>query len=77
MAGTTYTQAMLVEAEAAYHALLTGTAVVEVVDQNGEKVRFTPANRYALQNYIGTMRAELCQQAGFGVNPNSPMGFFF
>lgn len=39
-------------AEAAYHSLLLGTQARVVVDQNGERVEYTAANRSALKAYI-------------------------
>lgn len=49
----------LAEAEAAYHALMTGQAVVEVTDQSGERVRFTTANASRLSIYIAKLKAEI------------------
>lgn len=42
----------LAEAKAAYHALMTGSSVVETRDANGELVRYTAINRVALARYI-------------------------
>lgn len=42
----------LADAQAKYHALLTGVSAREIVDQNGEKVVYTAANRDALKAYI-------------------------
>lgn len=47
------------EASAAYHALLTGQAVAEFRDQNGETVRYTAANRGALAAYIADLKRQL------------------
>lgn len=44
--------ANLAAARAAYHNLMTGGAPRVVVDQNGERVEYTPANRSALKAYI-------------------------
>lgn len=49
----------LAEAEAALHALNTGTAVVEVRDSTGESVRYSPANAFRLRNYINELKAEI------------------
>lgn len=49
----------LAEAEAAYHALMTGQAVVEVTDQSGERVRFTTANASRLSIYIAQLKTEI------------------
>ena len=45
-------------AKAAYHALVTGTQAKVVVDQNGERVEFTQANRQALKAYIKELEDE-------------------
>lgn len=49
----------LAEAEKAYHALMTGRAVVEVTDQNGERVRYTTANASRLSAYIAQLNADI------------------
>jgi hypothetical protein len=49
----------LVEAETAYHALLTGRSVVELRDQNGETIRYTPASRLALLSYINDLKRQV------------------
>ena len=46
----------LAEAETAYHRLLTGTAVAEVTDQNGEKVVYSKADQGKLLRYIEKLR---------------------
>lgn len=51
--------ARLEEAETAYHNLALGQGIAEFRDQNGELVRYTPANRHALWSYILRLRAEL------------------
>lgn len=48
----------LAEAEAEYHALVTGTKPRVVVDQNGERVEFTSANAGKLRQYIEALRAQ-------------------
>jgi hypothetical protein len=45
------TQQKLVEAEEAYHSLMTGTQAKVVVDQNGERVEFTASNASCLHIY--------------------------
>jgi hypothetical protein len=52
--------ARLREAEDALHQLMIGDKPVEVRDQNGEAVKYTPANAGRLRAYI----AELKQQLG-------------
>ena len=49
----------LASAEAAYHNLLTGTAVVEVRDQNGEMVRYNAASAPRLAAYINELKRQL------------------
>lgn len=52
-------QTRLDEAEQAYHSLVTGAGIAEFRDQNGELVRYTPANRHALWGYILRLRSEM------------------
>lgn len=52
-------QERLDEAEAAYHDLLIGKAVVELRDANGETIRYTVANRAALASYIEDLKRQL------------------
>lgn len=68
-------QTLLSEARAAYHKLMTGISLVEVTDQNGEKVRFTAARKTDLYAYIQDLERQLCTPTG----PRSPrpMGFIF
>lgn len=50
---------MLVEAREQYHKLVMGIAPRVVVDQNGERVEFTAANRQSLYNYIAELERQL------------------
>jgi hypothetical protein len=52
-------QAMLAQAEEAYHSLMIGQGVAELQDQNGERIRYTQANKAGLYNYILQLRSEL------------------
>jgi hypothetical protein len=52
-------EARLAEAEAAYHSLQTGNSARVVVDQNGERVEYTNANRSALKGYIQELKDQL------------------
>lgn len=45
-------QALLVEANAAYHSLQIGTSARVVVDGDGQRVEYTVANRADLYAYI-------------------------
>lgn len=49
----------LEDAEKAYHRLMLGGSVRVTVDQNGERVEFTAANRSALVAYIQGLKREL------------------
>lgn len=49
----------LADAEAKYHQLMTGTSVVEVTDQNGEKVVFSRASASNLAKYIQQLKDQL------------------
>ena len=68
------TQLELTQAETAYHKLMLGQAAVEIRDQNGDMVRYTPANRQQLMVYIQKLRIEL----GVVVpTATRPAGFLF
>lgn len=71
-------QANLLEAKQAYHLLMTGQAVAEVTDQNGDRVRYTTANISKLANYITQLKL-LCPE-NTGSSPahvSGPLGFYF
>jgi hypothetical protein len=57
-------QQKLAEAEAAYHRLQIGKSVREVVDQNGEKIIYTPANRNDLAAYIEQLKGLIATAGG-------------
>lgn len=63
----------LVAAEDALHRLLTGTSPRVLVDQNGERVEYTPASIPALRAYIKELSASV---AGTTVI-SRPMGVWF
>lgn len=50
----------LEEARRAYHLLATGRMPRVVVDQNGERVEFTAANRSALYAYVQQLESKVC-----------------
>lgn len=52
-------QARLDAAEAAYDKLMSGKAVRVLVDQNGERLEFTPANASRLAAYIVDLQTQL------------------
>lgn len=64
----------LVEAEDAYHQLVTGTSARVFVDQNGERIEYTAANRGALQAYIQQLKIEI---AGSNLGSNGPLRAVF
>lgn len=66
------TQEQLVQAQNAYHQLMTGKLPKVVVDQSGERVEFTTANSSKLLAYIQSLQAQLT-----GVRANRPMRPFF
>lgn len=68
---------LLAEARTAYHALVTGTSARVLLDQNGERVEFTAANRQALYNYIMELERQL-NPLPTGAQPsNAPATFIF
>lgn len=64
----------LVEAEDALHQLVTGTSARVFVDQNGERVEYTAANRAALKTYIQELKSEI---AGASLGSNGPLRAVF
>lgn len=50
---------LLAEAEAAYHALMSGQAVAELRDHNGELIRYFAPQATRLRGYIMELKAEL------------------
>lgn len=68
----------LKEAQAQYHTLQIGGAARVVVDQNGERVEFTSANKGNLYNYILSLKAQLgLFSPACGGMPIRPAGFLF
>lgn len=71
---------LIADAERQYHMLQIGRSARVVVDQNGERVEFTAANRAALHGYINALRAELARCPGQSCDlstPRGPIGFVF
>lgn len=54
-------QERLTAAEDAYHQIMIGRSVVELRDQNGETIRYTPANASRLASYIQELKRQLGQ----------------
>ena len=74
------THALLQEARSAYHSLMLGTSPRVVVDQNGERVQYTAANKTALYNYIQQMESQLGVGCGGVPTPSAvypPATFIF
>lgn len=49
----------LADAESQYHLLLTGQKARVFVDQNGERVEFSVANRGSLAAYIESLKSKI------------------
>ncbi len=54
---------LLADAQAQYHLLITGQQAKVFVDQNGERVEYTAANRADLSKYIERLKAEIAGSA--------------
>ena len=63
------TMQMLLDAQQAYHDLMTGAAIVEVRDQNAETLKYSRANKNDLFAYIEWLKGQL----GMTVAPSGPM----
>jgi hypothetical protein len=61
----------LIEAEDAYHQIMTGQSVVEFRDQNGELVRYSAVNANRLAAYIQSLKIQL------GQTGSAPMGVWY
>lgn len=71
------TATLLAEARTAYHALMTGTSARVVVDQNGERVEFTAANKQNLYNYIVDLERQLAPAVPNPMAAHYPATFLF
>lgn len=65
-------QTQLAEAELAYHRLMTGRTVQEVVDQNGERIRYVPASASRLAAWIQELKVRIAGDNG----STGPMRFW-
>ena len=70
------TAELLVEAEDAYHKLQLGQSPRVFVDQNGERVEYTSANRNALAAYVSDLRRALTAEISGG-DASKPKKFTF
>lgn len=59
-------QEQLDDAKKQLHLLLTGQQAKVYVDQNGERVEYTSANRAALRQYIGELERAISGTSGLG-----------
>jgi hypothetical protein len=67
----------LVEAEAAYHEIITGQAVSRFVDQNGESVSYSKTNISGLAAYIAHLKALIAAEATGTTAYRGPLRFTF
>ena len=68
--------AMLAKAEAAYDDWINGKGVIEFEDQNGERIRRSPANLPRLASRIQELR-RLCDPFGAMQQRSRAIGFTF
>lgn len=73
MADTETLRERLAEAEKAYHELRIHGGVRVLVDQNGERVEYTPTTASRLRAYI----AELKLALGEDLDTKPPLRFFY
>lgn len=67
----------LSEAESALHDLIIGRQASVFIDQNGEQVRYTPANKSVLQGYVNDLRNDLNKCQGKTVSSSGPLYFVY
>lgn len=70
-------QRQLAEARAAYHNLVIGQSARVIVDQNGERVEFTAANKQALAAYITELAIAVGECSGGALRAARPASFIF
>jgi hypothetical protein len=73
---TQYTE-YLTAAEKAYHSLVLGGQARVFVDQNGERIEYTSANRASLLAYIQQLRDALGKGPFLAVSVCRPAGVYF
>ena len=56
-------QSYLANAQAAYHALMTGQSLVEI-RHNEREMRYTQVNRSALVSYIADLKGQIARLTG-------------
>jgi len=67
----------ITDARAAYHELITGRSPRVVIDQNGERVEFTPASRQQLYSYISQLQAQIDEASAVVAYPRGPATVIF
>jgi tRNA(Arg) A34 adenosine deaminase TadA len=67
----------LADAQKAYHDLQTGVMARVVVDQNGDRVEYTSANRDALRQYIARLELLVSPPDCEDLSKFAPAGFLF
>lgn len=72
-------KAALIDADAAYHNLMTGRMARVIVDQNGERVEFSSANKSDLYLYIADLRSKIaaCEDPVAVAMNSGPARFWF
>lgn len=67
----------LVEAETAYHNVMTGGAVTKIRDQNGEEISYSQINPSRLLAYIATLKNLIAAEATGIPTCEGPLRPFF
>jgi len=70
-------QQLLQDAERAYHALQTGVSPRVIVDIDGSRTEFAPANLTRLYNYIQDLKARVGAAGGPASQVIGPATFIF
>jgi hypothetical protein len=71
-------QTKITEAETAYHRIVTGGGVVEIVSPAGERLRFSEGSSSDLWKYIQWLYSVVASDSALTVGPRrAPIGFFF
>ena len=64
----------LADAKSAFHELLVGRSARVFVDQNGERIEYTAANREFLAKYIQELEAQI---VGRNIHSGGPLRAYF
>ncbi len=68
---------LLREADAAWHQMALGGAIRRVVDENGESVEYSMANRAGLLAYIRQLQAQCADYQALSLGTNRTNKFWF